>query len=142
MKSKRHKNIRKNISHINKKGGFFFSKPSIVPAECDPNQLSMIKDYTEMHSKYQTCCPKGMFGKNSSPYCKQLDLNFQAAIKIKNMNEDAQEYEGLEPEDAEEIKQNYKSFNNLNKPKKWYKFWGGKKTKKRNNKKYSRRNRK
>ena len=137
MKSKRNKSLRK----LNKKGGFFSSKPTIVPSDCDPNQLSMIKDYTEMHAKYQKCCPKGIFGsKNSSPYCKQLDLNFQAAIKMKNMNEDAKEYEGLDTEDVEEIKQY--SNNSFNKPKPWYKFWGGKKTKRRNNKNYSRRNRK
>ena len=30
-----------------------------------------------MKDNYQKCCPKSMFGsKNSSPYCKQLDLNF------------------------------------------------------------------
>lgn len=42
-----------------------------------------------------------VFGtKNSSPYCKQLESNFQAAIKSEN---DAQEYHGFEPEKQNEM---------------------------------------
>ena len=38
-----------------------------------------------MHSTYQTCCPKSRFGyKNSSPYCKQLELNYTSVFKAQN----------------------------------------------------------
>ena len=73
-----------------KKGGFFnfwSNKPKVTPSECDPNNLSMIKDAKSMHANYQTCCPKNWMGrKNSSSYCKQLDLNFKAVLKGANDN--------------------------------------------------------
>lgn len=68
----------------NKKGGFFFSKNDYVApsTECDPNNLASISGSNALHENYQKCCPKGIFGtKNSSPYCKQVDLNFQSALK-------------------------------------------------------------
>jgi hypothetical protein len=128
MKSYR-KNMRKNKkSRKNKKGGFFFgSKPTVAPsAECDPNNLVNIQDSTEMHSNYQKCCPKGVFGKkNSSPYCRQLDLNFQAALKSEN---DALGYAGMSMDKAQSFEQMPISNNPLSQtPKKpWWKFWGGK----------------
>ena len=106
------KNLRKNkqLSRRNRKGGFFFSKPTVVSStECDVNNLSTltkmpstedsngeIKPYDErmndldemsirLKNNYDKCCPKGFMGsKNTSPYCKQLDLNFQAARKAEN----------------------------------------------------------
>lgn len=125
-------------SRRNIKGGFF-STNNYVPVlqeECDPNKLSMIKGSQNLHANYQKCCPKGTFGtKNSSPYCKQVDLNFQAAIKSEN---DANEYQGFEPEQVQQMQQQEAV------PKKpWYKFWGGKKTRKssRRHRKSSRRHR-
>jgi hypothetical protein len=147
MKSKR---IRR-LSKKNKKGGFFSpSKPNDSP-ECNPNDLSMIKGSDALHDNYQKCCPKGMFGtKNSSPYCKQVDLNFQAALKGEN---DANEYHGYEPDEEAQMKQN----DNQSQPvaeipksqydvavaqkKAWYKFWGGRKSR-RANKKHSRKHKK
>jgi hypothetical protein len=131
MKSRSHnKRSRRNI-----KGGFFPSnnyEPIASSDECDPNKLSMIKGSEDLHANYQKCCPKGTFGtKNSSPYCKQVDLNFQATIKSDN---DANEYKGFEPEQAQQDQL-------PSAPKKsWYQFWGGKKTRK--NRKSSRRHRK
>jgi hypothetical protein len=146
MKSKRHNKMRKNKSRKNKKGGFFnfFSNNStVVPSECDPNNLSMIKDTKSMKDNYQKCCPKGMFGsKNSSPYCKQLDLNFTAGIKGEN---DAREYTGFSPEEVYQMKNAEHTFTpdiNTPKEKSWYKFWGGKKSRRRRSKyNYSRKNR-
>lgn len=77
-------NIRKsNRRRHRKRGGGWFATKKVSALEiCDPNKLSSIKDYNEMHTNYQTCCPKSRFGyKNSSPYCKQLDLNFQTVYK-------------------------------------------------------------
>ena len=128
MKSYR-KNMRKNKkSRKNKKGGFFFgSKPTVAPsAECDPNNLVNIQGSQALHANYQTCCPKGFFGtKNSSPYCRQLDLNFQAALKSEN---DALGYAGMSMEQAQSFEQMPISNNPLSEPpkKSWWKFWGGK----------------
>ena len=136
MKSKSHRKSKKNKSRKNLIGGWGFSSQPVVPSgECDPNNLSMIKDYTGMATNYQKCCPKGFFGKNSSPYCKQLDLNFQALNKSRNVNNDVL---------AESVGTNYQvnqyspsSPYNTTQKAPWYKFWGGKKS--RNNKKRSRR---
>ena len=139
MKTKSHnKRSRRNISRRNIKGGFFSKNnyATVLPEECDPNNLSMIKGSEDLHANYQKCCPKGMFGtKNSSPYCKQVDLNFQAAIKGDN---DANEYHGFEPEEVQQMQQMQQQQDVPKKP--WYKFWGGKKTRK--NRKTSRRHRK
>ena len=144
MKTKsNNKRSRRNI-----KGGFFSTNnyAPVLPEECDPNKLSTITGSEALHANYQKCCPKGTFGtKNSSPYCKQVDLIFQAAIKGDN---DANEYQGFEPEQVQQMQQQ----DQLEAaPKKaWYKFWGGKKTigkrrrgkKTRRNKKGSHRHRK
>jgi len=118
---------RKNKSRKQKRGGFFFSKPAVAPsAECDPNNLVNIKGSNELHANYQKCCPKGFMGtKSSSPYCKQLDLNFQAALKSEN---DAKAYPGMDTEEAQDFEQNPIANNPLEQPpqKSWWKFWGGK----------------
>jgi hypothetical protein len=85
MKSKRHLNRRRHKrSSKNKKGGlfgFFESKHNSSNPACDVNNLANLKSSEQIHSNYQTCCPKGTFGtKNSSPYCKQLELNLKPAI--------------------------------------------------------------
>lgn len=133
---------RKNItkSRRNKKGGFFFgNKNSYVASsgECDPNNLTSIQGSRALHENYQKCCPKGFMGtKNSSPYCKQLDLNFQAARRAEN---DANEYQGYNPNEVYQMKQQESAMNPPKKP--WYKFWGGKSRRqlKRTNKKRSHR---
>ena len=103
-----------------KKGGFFsyffgkkntdISNPSsnsnlesqnspLIPKKnnCDPLELPSIKNVKDLHAKYQQCCPKTFFGrKNTSPYCKQVDLNYQAQLKADN---DANEYAGYEPDE-------------------------------------------
>lgn len=140
MKSKSYRKSTKNKSRKNLLGGWGFSNQPVAPSgECDPNNLSMIKDYTGMATNYQKCCPRGFFGKNSSPYCKQLDLNFQALNKSRNINNDVL---------AESVGNNYQvnqfssssPYNTMQKAS-WWKFWGGKKSRK-NNKKSSRRTRK
>jgi hypothetical protein len=136
-KLRRNNKYTKNKSRKNKKGGFFnfFSSSSKVdPMLCDPMGITELKTPEMLHSKYQECCPKTMFGnKNSTPYCKQLDLNFQAALKQQN---DAKEYTGFNPEEINQMKQN-EVFNNsdpltssttMANKKAWYKFWGGKRT--------------
>jgi hypothetical protein len=154
MKSKKSQKRNKT-----KKGGFtnFFNsnKPSVVPSYCDPNQLSLIKGSNALHNNYQKCCPKTYLGsKNSSPYCKQVDLNFQAALKNENNANDYQEvnqdfsqdngYNGYNngSNGYNNISQNnsapipYLPPNMINAQKKpWYKFWGGKTKKNRKNKK-------
>ena len=114
-----------------KKGGFFFNKNSyVVPSEkCDPNKLTTIKGSQALHSNYQLCCPKGSFGtKNTSPYCKQVDLNFQAALKEEN---EAKGYVGFEPDEVYQMKQQ----DDITPKKPWYKFWGGKTKKMRKSRK-------
>jgi hypothetical protein len=142
MKSRRYNQLRKNRSRKNKKGGFFnffSSKPKVVPTECDPNNLSMIKDANSMQENYKKCCPKGMFGtKNSSPYCKQLNLNYTAALKGEN---EAKEYVGFTPEEVYQMKQAENIYSpEVTMPKK--SWWGGKKTRRKHSKKHSRKNRK
>jgi hypothetical protein len=145
MKTKRHiKSNKKSRRHL--KGGFlnFFSKkPVMSSSECDINNLSTIsKDMGDgqdpvqkMHANYQKCCPKDRFGRyNSSPYCKQLKMNFDAQVQYQR---DISGYYGDET-DVAKIKQM------TNEPiypekKPWYKFWGGKS---RRHKKRSRKHRK
>jgi len=135
MKSRRYKKFK--FSRKTKKGGIFFRNKYVVSSsECDPNKLTSIKGSESLHANYQKCCPKGMFGtKNSSPYCKQLDLNYQSAVKEEN---DANQYHGFEDEDVDKMKQ-YNSDLNPPPKKSWYKFWGGKTRK--HYKKQSRRHR-
>ena len=144
---------RKNRSHSrkNKKGGFFSSTPKVASSpECNINNLSTLsKDMGDgqaplekMRTNYQKCCPKDFMGrKNSSPYCKQLNMNFDSQS---NYQRDIAGYYGDET-DVSKIKQTMNepippSSGSSQKP--WYKFWGGKKTRKhRKNKKHSHRRR-
>lgn len=98
--------VRKHTMKRNKKGGFFglFSrKAPVVGEQCDPNNLPNLKTSDELQMNYQQCCPKSFFGfKNSSPYCKQVDLNYKASIQGEEMNK---EYVGVEPEEIYQIKE-------------------------------------
>ena len=141
MKTRKQRKHNKRRSRKTKKGGFlnfFSSKPTVLPSECDTNQLSSIRGSDALHANYQKCCPKSFFGtKNSSPYCKQLDLNFQSSLKGEN---DANEYPGTDPMEQYQMKQNETNVygqlpktemdRNIAETKPWYKFWGGKKTRK------------
>jgi len=146
MKSKRYRNKNKK-TRKNHKGGFmdFFSKKSVAPlGECDINNLSTLsKDtgdgqdpLTKMHSNYQKCCPKNYLGQlNSSPYCKQLKMNFDSQSQYKS---DIAGYYGDET-DVGTIKQIMNQpLPPPSQPKPWYKFWGGK-SRRRRHKKYSQR---
>ena len=141
---KSYKKMRNRRSRKNKKGGFFFgsNKATVAPsAECDPNNLVNIQGTDALHANYQKCCPKGFMGtKNSSPYCKQLDLNFQAALKSEN---DAKGYAGMSLDEAQQFEMNTRNNPAFNPPtptKPWWKFWGGK-TRRRRGKKSSKRRR-
>ena len=142
MKSRRQrKHSKRRGGRKTKKGGFlnFFSnKPTVLPDECNPNNLSTIQGSVALHDNYQKCCPKSYFGtKNSSPYCKQLDLNFQSALKGEN---EANEYPGYDSVEQYNMRQNSENVNAqlpktemdraVAESKPWYKFWGGKKTRK------------
>lgn len=100
--------MKTNRKTCSKKGGFFglFSRkaPVINEEQCNPNNLPNLQTTDELKLNYQQCCPKKMFGfKNKSPYCKQVDLNYQSALEKEKMNE---EYIGVEPEDIYDMKQN------------------------------------
>jgi len=135
MKSRKNR----NHSRRNKKGGFFFSSPKATSSECDVNNLTNLsKDMgddqdplTKMRTNYQKCCPKDFMGrKNSSPYCKQLNMNFDSQS---NYQRDIAGYYGDET-DVSKIKQTMNDpvpLSNANSSQKpWYKFWGGKKSRK------------
>ena len=136
MKSYRKRSNIKRSYKKNKTGGFFSSKPTLVPSqECEPNNLVNIQGSNDLHANYQTCCPKGFMGKkNSSPYCRQLDLNFQTALKNEN---DAKGYAGMDMEEAQQFEQTPIVNSPLSQEpaKPWWKFWGGKSTKKMRTKK-------
>ena len=139
----------------NKKGGFLFGKSKVVSSsECDVNNLSTLTkipdvndmngemkpqdermdDLDNMTSKlrenYNKCCPKGFMGKNTSPYCKQLDGTFRS---IEQHKQDIAGYYG-DKTNVEEIKKIMNPSSQDTKPKKpWYSFSrgrGGKKTRK------------
>jgi hypothetical protein len=90
-----------------RKGGFFFKSKTVDSEECNVNNLADLErddgtdTATKMRQNYQKCCPKGMFGrKNRSPYCKQLEKNFNA---VSTYNRDVSGYYGDET-DVSKIK--------------------------------------
>lgn len=99
-RSRKHKKTHKRRTY--KKGGGFFdffsgkSSAPVVPDNCNPNNLSQLKSSQQLRDNYQTCCPKTFFGmrKNSSPYCKQVELNMDAAVKGEGLQK---EYVGMDP---------------------------------------------
>jgi len=109
--------------HKNKKGGFLFKNSKVSNlSDCDPLKLTNIKGSKELHEKYHKCCPKGFFGsKNTSPYCKQIDLNFQAAREMENLSNEFHGYNYHEIDKLNEIDNKLQT----TKKKYWY-FFGGK----------------
>lgn len=152
----------KNRSKRNKKGGFFFTKPTVAPSsECDVNNLpnltkmpevnnengelkpldDRLNDLTDMTNRlrvnYNNCCPKGFMGKkNSSPYCNQLDTTFKS---IEQHKQDISGYYGDETnvEKIKEVMDAPMVSPNPVPKKPWYQIWGGKKS--RRNKKHNKR---
>ena len=113
----------KKINKKTKKGGFLFSK-KVVPEICTNTNLDELNTSVDLHARYQACCPKNFLGfKNSSPLCKNLDTKFQQVIKEENSPRDSEEEDTDVPPP---VLPPYMS----PKPKPWYKFWGGKKTRK------------
>ena len=131
-------------SRKNKKGGVFFSKRRVTPIlpECNVNNLAALsKDVGDgqdplikMKNNYQKCCPKDFMGKkNSSPYCKQLDMNFNS---LSNYQRNIEGYYGDETDVSKinrimnEPSPQYVPPITVSPKKPWYQFWGGKKTRK------------
>jgi hypothetical protein len=74
----------------------------------DIGNLARLNDSNALEENYRKCCPKSYWGyKNSSPYCKQVDLKLKGTQGI------------------------------TSKPAAWYEFWksGGKRTKRKKYKK-------
>jgi hypothetical protein len=62
--------------------------------DCSNMNVDVINDMKELHSRYQKCCPKNMFGyKNSSAICKKMDTRFNELWKQEN---DARGYYGYD----------------------------------------------
>jgi hypothetical protein len=97
-KTKRNRKNKSSSRRYKRGGGFFdffTGNSSVVSDDCDPMKLTQLKSSEEMRSKYQQCCPKKYFGmvKNTSPYCKQLDLNFKSAVESEGLQK---QYVGME----------------------------------------------
>jgi hypothetical protein len=97
-KTKRNRKNKPRSRRYKRGGGFFdffTGNSSVVSDDCDPMKLTQLKSSEEMRSKYQQCCPKKYFGmvKNTSPYCKQLDLNFKSAVESEGLQK---QYVGME----------------------------------------------
>ena len=84
--------MRKGVRRLKQVGVFFGKSKSVSSAYCDIMNLSSLsKDMGDcqdpvkkMREIYQKCCPKKFMGrKNSSPYCKQLNMNFDSLSKYK-----------------------------------------------------------
>lgn len=111
MKSKRKmykksKRTSRRSKKIKRGGGlfdFFTGSKKVVPSQCDPNNLSQLKTSEQLRENYQTCCPKTFFGmrKNSSPYCKQVELNANAAVEGEGLEK---QFVGAEPLEVAEMK--------------------------------------
>ena len=80
---KRNKRNSKRSRSRSRKGGFFGlfeDKHNTGNIACNPNNLANLKSSYEIKQNIDTCCPKSWYGrKNNSPYCKQLNLNYDAA---------------------------------------------------------------
>lgn len=82
MKSR--KNIYKKYVKKYKKGG----DPKNIDDDCNIMNLSTISKgedpLKKMKINYTKCCPKNVLGqKNSSPYCKQLNMTYDAQLTYK-----------------------------------------------------------
>jgi len=133
-KKNHHKKPSKTRRHL--RGGFLSFLKSSNPSspDCDVNNLSSLsKDMGDgqdpvqkMHANYQKCCPKKFGMKNSSPYCKQLKSNFDTFVQYK---QDIDGYYGDETNVAKIKETMNPTQTTSSKP--WYKFWGGKKSRRR-----------
>jgi len=78
------RNKRNSKRSRSRKGGFFGlfdDKHNTGNAACNPDNLVNLKSSFDIKKNIDTCCPKNWYGrKNNSPYCKQLNLNYDAAL--------------------------------------------------------------
>lgn len=119
--------MKKRLHKKSKKGGFLFTK-KVLPEICNITNLDELTTSSDLHARYQSCCPKNFLGfKNRSPLCRNIDNKFQQVLK--------QENEALgDYDDDDTIPQpELPGYANPT-PKPWYKFWGGRKTKHRKTK--------
>lgn len=126
---RRHTSRSRRRHHVHRGGWFRYNKqPTLSSEQCDVNNLSSLSKGSDalqkMHANYQQCCPKRMFGReNTSPYCKQLKRNFDA---LANAPSKVGYYgDETDPEVVEEMMAPEPEFQRT---KPWYRFWGGKKT--------------
>ena len=127
MKSRKHLKINKKSRKSRKiRKGRKTRKGGALPYECNPSNLSMITGPDALHANYQKCCPKDYLGnKNSSSYCRELETKFKSALVEENKSY------GDEDNEVPVAQLPQREFEtNVAQTKPWYKFWGGKKTKK------------
>ena len=83
MSNKKTLKMTKKTRGKSRKGGFFElfkDKDNDYNGQCNPNNLNNLTSTYDIKKKIDTCCPKSWYGrKNNSPYCKQLNLNYDAA---------------------------------------------------------------
>ena len=102
-------------------------------------RLNDLKNMNQsLQNNYMKCCPKGFMGKkNTSPYCNQLDATFRS---VDEHRRDITGYYGDET-NVSKIKEVMDApVVELPSPKKpWYKFWGGKKSRRHRKRSHKRR---
>lgn len=90
-RSRRQKTKRNRPRRGSRRGGV--SNPFLAPSQyafankvdCSNMNIDVINNMKELHSRYQKCCPKNMFGyKNSSAICKKMDSRFKQLWKNEN----------------------------------------------------------
>lgn len=53
--------------------------------DCSNMNVDGIQNMKELHTRYQKCCPKNMFGyKNSSSICKKMEQKFNNLWTVEN----------------------------------------------------------
>lgn len=119
--------MKKRLHKKSKKGGFLFTK-KVLPEVCNITNLDELTNSTDLHARYQSCCPKNFLGfKNRSTLCRNIDNKFQQVLKEENnaMDDDTEMLEVPQPQLPSYATPPKKS---------WYQFWGGRKTKHRKSK--------
>lgn len=118
--------MKKRLHKKSKRGGFFFTK-KVVPEICNVTNLNDLNTSVDLHARYQSCCPKNFLGfKNRSILCRNIDNKFQQVLKDENAALGGEEdEEGL----VSNVPQPQLPAYATPPQKKWYQFWGGKKTK-------------
>jgi hypothetical protein len=90
-RNRRQKTRRNKSRRRVRRGGI--TNPFLAPSkyafankvDCSNMNIDLINDMKELHSRYQKCCPKNMFGyKNSSSICKKMDTRFKQLWKKEN----------------------------------------------------------